>query len=506
MDSRITWGRRGPRSLLHAARRFFVLAAPFLLAPLVTACGEAEETGVVVPAELTRSDGLETTATCFESPHPQYSVASAQFRTSTDVTDEEHCQLDASYLSTRTLEGRQIRVKGNNRTGLCTVESNGHSLGHSVVLLSGTGFTNKFGSVPSPLSGSWSTEETTTIDTCGWVSEQFASITSTPSSSVRIGEFFRGSISGAPSRVAFTAPHGGEIEAGTDDQIEHLYNRYKNYATTQFWLVRGDANDSRLRWHITSHELSNQSFSGLYRIADRFRATDTIPDQVVSFHGHDDVDCEDIMIGGAVPLLFREGVEEALMLWEDYRNVSYTTGTTFDSTCDKPGSHDDNFVNSWSDHGEGVQIEQRKSLRLNTTQRNAVAEAVASYVMAYNVPMLYSPGAVPSQIMFQDYGFFGGAWRVAHNVRVTSDTTYGECLLPGDRGYVDWFVRVNGTLSRIGGGPLICNGSKQFVAGSGFQHVSYLNTTGAEVRARVVVVAFTNSTSGGYARLVARLR
>ncbi|HTN84768.1 MAG TPA: hypothetical protein VL242_13805, partial [Sorangium sp.] len=52
---------------------------------------------------------------------------------------------------------------------------------------------------------------------------------------------------------------------------------------------------------------------------------------------------------------------------------------------------------------------------------------------------------------------------------------------------------------------LVCNGSRQFEPGAGFQPVSYLNSTGAPVKARVVGVAYTKNTTAANIQLKATL-
>ena len=61
--------------------------------------------------------------------------------------------------------------------------------------------------------------------------------------------------------VAVVAPHGGFIERATDTQARRVSTDERLLANV--WICRGRAGDAFRRWHITSDDLSEQSFPGL---------------------------------------------------------------------------------------------------------------------------------------------------------------------------------------------------------------------------------------------------
>ena len=101
---------------------------------------------------------------------------------------------------------------------------------------------------------------------------------------------------GHPRDLFVVAPHGGEIEARTDDQAEHVRDVLADLGVS-CWRCKGwkPSGGAAARWHITSTDISTESFPLLATVADRgFR-------HAVSFHGFTEAGRPDILIGGAAP-------------------------------------------------------------------------------------------------------------------------------------------------------------------------------------------------------------
>jgi hypothetical protein len=67
--------------------------------------------------------------------------------------------------------------------------------------------------------------------------------------------------------VAVIAPHGGGIERETDSQVEILAGDTRLQVDT--WVCRGKGTQQFRRLHITSDDLSEQSFPGFRALLDR---------------------------------------------------------------------------------------------------------------------------------------------------------------------------------------------------------------------------------------------
>lgn len=170
----------------------------------------------------------------------------------------------------------------------------------------------------------------------------------------------------AHSDIVICAPHGGIIENYTDEEAEWMYNRLVNYHSknASCWVACGwqssiGAFDA---WHITSTDISRESFSLLDQIGDRDFT------YAVSFHGFGE---DSIMVGGGASSSLKQEVATA---------IQNAVGTAYDVDVVSSGSYagvsPDNFVNWLTASGNGgVQIEQPYGARQNYGQ--AIAEAVA---------------------------------------------------------------------------------------------------------------------------------
>jgi phage replication-related protein YjqB (UPF0714/DUF867 family) len=446
------------------------------------------------------------------SPEIPLTLLDAEFRRSEAMEaedhDSEHCWVGNGLTE---LVGMQVRVTANGRTGYCTV-SDVHGIneegvsggGDHIVTLSPAGFTDKFNSSQSTLTGTM----TTAGDDCGWVTT--LNTTPDPAHATGVlGEFWQPP-PGATFTAAFASPHGGNIEKLTDDQIAYIRNSFSgNFG---LWSVVGD---SQSRAHITSDDLSERSFFGLREIADGN------PMMVAAFHGHaggtDPGDCgDDVVVGGDVAAPFQFGVRRAIELAFDDRGISSPPSVRVAGAGDAdPDCHgaasDDNFANFFSFGGDGLQLEQSLAMRNAdesevagggaARRSQAVAAAVARYVMAYTDPVKGSfaqaawghPTVGLRYTLYSNYG-----------VRENGDWQYGRCNTEGDRGRVDYYRRRAGTsndLIWVAGGEIECAmdndywGDLTFVRSSGFQRLNYRNTTGYAEYVFAVVVVRERSTN-----------
>lgn len=172
--------------------------------------------------------------------------------------------------------------------------------------------------------------------------------------------------------VALIAPHGGGMERETDSQVEILAGDTRLHVDT--WVCRGKGAQQFRRLHITSDDLSEQSFPGFRALLDR-------PHRVaVSFHGFDTATSPrnnralDVIVGGQLDLGRRYDVAELIrrkLPLDPAFEVFVATA------CSDPhaGLSPKNAVNRLSQYG-GLQIEQSLRLREHPEAPSLVAEAV----------------------------------------------------------------------------------------------------------------------------------
>lgn len=167
-------------------------------------------------------------------------------------------------------------------------------------------------------------------------------------------------------KIVCCAPHGGIIENYTDEQAEWMHSRLANHHSkdSSCWVACGwqDAIGAYDAWHITSGDISRDSFALLDQIGDRGFG------YAVSFHGFSE---DSIMVGGGAPTALKTEVANA---------IAAVVGEAYDvdvvSSGPYGGVSEDNFVNWITDGGTGgVQIEQPYGARRDYGQ--AIAEAVA---------------------------------------------------------------------------------------------------------------------------------
>lgn len=439
--------------------------------------GEADEAGErALPAVLHCSPDAEVTFNATFQPDatmPNNEVGEH------DRTDE-HCRVGTGRAA---LVGRQVRARitSTARVALCTVTGT-HNLGDNVVTLNPEGALEKL-DITAATAGTLSNR----VDSCGWVAEALASYDAQPTSAGGIGEFV-GTPAGA-GRAAFTAPHGGGIETGTDLQLKFLDDATGMNVDAWFWAVKGRGTSQHDRWHITSTELSENSFDGLSHLASN---VGTIR-QVVSFHGHGGGTCggstlEAVLIGGGAPEPYRAAVASLIGLYASARGQSISTRTNFASCGGLAGSNADNYVNELSDFGEGLQLEQSLALRNDAARRETVAEAAANYVLSFTNDTVLNLGQTATNAVTGRPAItLGAAFAVPANRAVVSPTDYGTCSSV-DTARADWWQRQAAGLVRIGGGALTCTNGR-WQPGAGFQAFS-LPAAAAASQVRVVANAY----------------
>jgi phage replication-related protein YjqB (UPF0714/DUF867 family) len=183
---------------------------------------------------------------------------------------------------------------------------------------------------------------------------------------------------GQPRGLIVLAPHGGLIEPGTDLQAERVGARLVAQGVS-VWRCRGFGSAGQrapARWHITSTDLSGESFPLLGSVLPRGFT------HAAAFHGHNG---DDVIIGGG---------EASVTLQEQVRAkiadapavVAAGIRVRFAVPDDQLGGEDrDNIVNRLTAGGaNGVQIEQ--SLRAREVP--AIAEAIADAVADVYAPLL----------------------------------------------------------------------------------------------------------------------
>jgi phage replication-related protein YjqB (UPF0714/DUF867 family) len=145
------------------------------------------------------------------------------------------------------------------------------------------------------------------------------------------------------------APHGGNIEKYTDEQAEHVGQKLSSEYVSE-WICKGfkKGGGAFNRWHITSTEISVESFPKLKTIMRRHF------EYSVAFHGWGD---KSICIGGTIPPNVKQLIKEAIT------KVVPDSIVVKDDGCPEGfnGNNPENIVNRLSI--KGLQIEQSEEAR-----------------------------------------------------------------------------------------------------------------------------------------------
>lgn len=184
------------------------------------------------------------------------------------------------------------------------------------------------------------------------------------SSNNELGEFLE-ETSASQTDLVILAPHGGAIEGYTDELAQEFYDEmtvtYSKDASAWYCIGYQGELGAFDAWHITSTDLSENSFPYLDDIAGRTY------DYAVSFHGYSG---GDVLVGGGCSTAHKEDVKDAL----DLISWSYTV-TVVGVGDDYSGTDPDNIVNRYSSCG--VQLELPYSARRDYWQD--IAGALADF-------------------------------------------------------------------------------------------------------------------------------
>jgi phage replication-related protein YjqB (UPF0714/DUF867 family) len=163
------------------------------------------------------------------------------------------------------------------------------------------------------------------------------------------------------------APHGGNIERHTDEQARAVRDRLAQKCVS-VWFCRGYklGGGAFDRWHITSRDISEESFPKLKTVMRERHF-----DYAVAFHGWEH---DSICIGGSAPRELKKEIKAAVLKVTSGIVVS----TDDEGTCpeDFGGTDPKNIVNRLGT--SGIQLEQ--SIDARSRFGIAIAHAVADVI------------------------------------------------------------------------------------------------------------------------------
>jgi len=262
--------------------------------------------------------------------------------------DAERCSADpASLVSIGRAVGQQVRIRRRDDTRFVAVftvnQGNPDSPGRPDVVR--TGLTGR------ERLGDGAELEEATVE---------AGVLDAPGDSTGVKFFELAKDSGNQSYFVVIAPHGGEIEAHTDEQAAAVVTQLQTARVpVSMWACRGfgDATKGASdRWHITSDDIHPASFPLLGSLMSRrfFYG--------VAFHGFaQQGDEADIYIGGAAPARLKAAVRRALLDRLD-PSLNVKISTREDSPKFQ-GSRPENLINRLAP-GRGIHLEQSAKARM----------------------------------------------------------------------------------------------------------------------------------------------
>jgi phage replication-related protein YjqB (UPF0714/DUF867 family) len=182
--------------------------------------------------------------------------------------------------------------------------------------------------------------------------------------------------------LAVLAPHGGKIEAGTDDQATMVFEALVRAGKpVRAWIARGvNPTGAHRCWHITASEISERSFPRLGQLFGPGASRGPFA-HAVAFHGQNDT--EAVVVGGGLP---RDPEHTKLKT----RLASKVRDALQAVMADPPdvvvkrsgplaGIERANIVNRVTAAGNGIQLEQPAAVRTVEERRDAIAQAVAGF-------------------------------------------------------------------------------------------------------------------------------
>jgi phage replication-related protein YjqB (UPF0714/DUF867 family) len=187
--------------------------------------------------------------------------------------------------------------------------------------------------------------------------------------------------------LAILAPHGGEIEKYTDDQVQFFDTDPAAASLKQMgvqcWYCTGTGSPAWNRWHITADDTSELSFPLLATMI----STPPRFTYAVAFHGQQKT--EEVLIGGMASLELKQAIKDAIapLLDPTILDGPGTTKTGADfirlaTATDEVGAlRHENIVNRLARRG-GIQLEQGAKIRRHWAPK--IAAAVASVFQQYS--------------------------------------------------------------------------------------------------------------------------
>nr|AYM54438.1 hypothetical protein [Phaselicystis flava] len=353
---------------------FHILLAALLAPVAIPGCGAGDPLETAAPDSTTEDIGTSSAAV----------TANAVLRRSTALdgtTNHKHeiCRLDVDWLN-QSLDlnlaaGNQIRIRKSGGTaaqkGVCTIEDNDGA--RNVVRMGNMGFRRIEMEAPPDQT----TETTIILD---------SNVTST-SSTYGIGEdgeeaadddqeFFDAvkETSNTQTEVVVIAPHGGDMEPGTDEQANtHFYNQLPSDKVTS-WQANGyndtvqnvDVINASHHWHITATHIT--SATGFQHLAGVIGRDFKYP---VAFHGYASTrpngvifHPNEVLVGGRESPLFRQEIAEMITLAtrNPITRVAAITGN-WQTLDDLDGDEEENIVNELGTTNKGLQLEQSTEAR-----------------------------------------------------------------------------------------------------------------------------------------------
>lgn len=412
------------------------------------------------------------------------------FRVDTDTVapvEPEHCRFSATRRDAFGA-GRQVLVSSTTDTlphvyaGLCTVDATAHDGGVDDVIVTLDDFRHRLEVASGTSQSGYATNQYPGAPE-GSVAKPLArKVTSTTDPG--LGEYWRIPAASTAKRVAWAAPHGGEVEPGTDEQIVAL-NVSDTDPRNAYWAVLGEMNapdggspgGASDHWHITSSDLSEHSFQGLRDLRTLSYT------YAVSFHGFNDGDIsEDVIVGGREAFAFRQSVarileHEVFVRHNRFDLDAVAPPVNCDDGClyqELAGQSTSNFVNTLPASGRGLQLEQTRATRDN--QGTTVARAVKSVMdCLLDVPddERVNTSSLTTVMTLDDVGeildtgacpYFVGELDMLHGVaqqwRFRTSVACGAAGCANLAGRVDaYHDNADGTWTYVGGGALAPTGT-----------------------------------------------
>jgi phage replication-related protein YjqB (UPF0714/DUF867 family) len=172
------------------------------------------------------------------------------------------------------------------------------------------------------------------------------------------------------------APHGGNIEQHTDEQAQYVYDQllFLSSYRVSTWICKGfnkeEDGGAFNRWHITSIDISENSFPKLKTVYRRDF------EYAVAFHGFSDEEHpKSICIGG---ITNDKKLKEDIKMEIESKNAGIEVYVDKECPRNINGDNVKNIVNRLSTNA--LQIEQTKEVRDKSKLRLIVADAVIKVI------------------------------------------------------------------------------------------------------------------------------